>query len=396
MDKVNFIEANEKSLVKHEVTVGQRICSIDALRGLIMLIMLLDHVRDLFYSQKPLDYPINVDTTEPLLFWTRWISHFCAPIFILLTGLATWLYHQKYDNIRGTRLFLLKRGVFLIMLEFAVCNFYFLYYKSYTMELQVIWSIGVSMIILSGLLLLPRVVQLLLVICLTVLPYIIGQINIPDIFWLREIWVVLYQVPTVLDLTNTITINVLYPVIPWIAVIYGGYLLGPMFAKDSSPSWRTYMLCAIGGSMILISIMLRLHNRFGDPNPWTMSSNTNRVIMSFLNFSKYPPSADLLLITIGAGLLLLAAIENVPKNVNRFINPFIVLGSVPLFFYVFHLYIILGVYLLADFLGGGIAGSIELITVWIISITFSVVLYPFCKRFSDLKRSSKKPWMSYL
>lgn len=361
-----------------------------------MLIMLLDHVRDLFYSQKPLDYPINVDTTEPLLFWTRWISHFCAPIFILLTGLATWLYHQKYNNIKGTRLFLLKRGVFLIMLEFAVCNFYFLYYKSYTMELQVIWSIGVSMIILSGLLLLPRVVQLLLVICLTVLPYIIGQINIPDIFWLREIWVVLYQVPTVLNLTDTITINVLFPVLPWIAVIYGGYLLGPMFAKDSSPSWRTNMLCAIGGSMILISIMLRLHNRFGDPNPWTMSANTNQVIMSFLNFSKYPPSADLLLITIGAGLLLLAAIENVPKNTIRLINPFIVLGSVPLFFYVLHLYIILGVYLLADFLGGGIAGSIELITVWFISITFSIVLYPFCKRFSDLKRSSKKPWMSYL
>lgn len=129
MDKVNFVKANEKSLVKQEVTVSQRIYSIDALRGIIMLIMLLDHVRDLFYSQKPLDYPINVDTTEPLLFWTRWISHFCAPIFILLTGLATWLYHQKYNNIKGTRLFLLKRGVFLIMLEFAVCNFYFLYYK---------------------------------------------------------------------------------------------------------------------------------------------------------------------------------------------------------------------------------------------------------------------------
>lgn len=394
MDKVKFIQVNEKSLVKQEVSVSQRIYSIDALRGMIMLVMLLDHVRGLFYSKKTLAYPINVDTTEPFLFWTRWISHFCAPIFIFLTGLATWLYHQKYQNIQATRLFLLKRGVFLIMLEFAVCNFYFLYYKSYTMQLQVIWAIGVRMIILSGLLLFPRVIQLLLVICLTVLPYIVVQINIPDILWLREIWIVLYQVPAVLHLTDTITIDVLYPVLPWIAVIYGGYLLGPMFAKNSSPSWRTRMLCAIGGAMILISIILRLLNRFGDSNPWTMSADTIRMVMSFLNFSKYPPSVDLLLITIGTGLLLLAAIENVSKNVNRLISPFIVLGSVPLFFYVLHLYIILGAYLLADLFVGGIARSIELITVWFITLALSLGLYPFCKRFSDLKHSSKKPWMS--
>ena len=372
-----------------------RIASIDALRGLIILIMLLDHVRGLFYINQRLDYPINVDATEPSLFFTRWISHLCAPVFILLTGVATSLYNDKHLSIKETRQFLLKRGIFLIVIEFVLCNFYFLFYKTYTAQLQVMWAIGASMIILSGLLLFSRLAQVLIVIFITVLPHIVNQVNISDIVLLREVWVILYQVPSVLHFNDTITIDVLYPVTPWVVVIYGGYLIGSLFSKNHSPSYRIKMLCSIGGAMIIACIMLRLFNNFGDPVPWVKSDNIH-TIMSFLNFSKYPPSEDFLLITVGTGLLLLAAIENMSKKSIALLSPFIVFGSVPLFFYVLHLYLILAVYILAEFFWEGIDKHIGILSVWFITLVLSLILYPLCKYFSALKRTSKKAWMSYL
>ncbi|MCM7239199.1 heparan-alpha-glucosaminide N-acetyltransferase domain-containing protein [Enterobacter bugandensis] len=395
MEKILSAGGISKNIDERGTFTTHRIASIDALRGLMMLIMLLDHVRGLFYTSQRLDYPINVDATEPTLFFTRWISHLCAPVFILLTGVATSLYNDKHLSIKKTRQFLLKRGVFLILIEFLLCNFFFLFYKSYTAQLQVIWAIGASMIILSGLLFFPRLAQIIIVIFITTLPHLVNQINMSDIVLFREMWVILYQVPSVLHFNDTITIDVLYPITPWVGVIYGGYLLGSIFSKNSCPSHRIKMLCFLGTTMIIVCIILRLFNNFGDPVPWVKFDNIHTV-MSFLNFSKYPPSEDFLLITAGIGLLLLAAIEAIPKKFIAMLSPLIVFGSVPLFFYVLHLYLILALYISAEFFWEGIDKHIGIPSVWFITLVFSLMLYPLCKFFSVLKRTSKKTWMSYL
>ncbi|KQO70652.1 heparan-alpha-glucosaminide N-acetyltransferase domain-containing protein [Methylobacterium sp. Leaf88] len=373
-----------------------RIVSIDALRGLVMLLMLVDHVREFVYLHAQVRDPMDLSLTPPDLVMTRLISHLCAPVFILLTGLSASLHAQKHGDRRATSVFLAKRGLLLILMEVTLVSL--AWTRSLAppiLYLQVIWAIGLSMVALAALLWLPRAA--LIVFAAAVM---LGH-NLLDGFVLQlgdtgyVLWSILHQrgfieLPWGVARTS-------YPVLPWFGVIAAGYALGPLFAGAVAPAPRRKGLLAMSGAALIAFVILRGLNGYGEPVPWQTGATILMTALSFVNLTKYPPSADFLLLTLGLGLGLLALFEAVPVRSLGWLRTF---GGAPLFFYLAHLWLLRLLHDGALALGlGDPSGRIEAgapVQIWLVAAALAPPLWLACRWMVGLKRRAALPALSYL
>lgn len=371
-----------------------RISSIDALRGFAMVFMALDHVRGFFTNQ--MFEPTDLNHTSLVLFSTRFITHFCAPIFILLVGTSMFLAISKGKTVKEISFFLLTRGLWMIVAELTLIHFAWTFNLDFRVQdLQVISAIGCSMIVLSGLVYLPS--WLILMIGLTL---IVGHNFLDGHDQLLGIFSVLH-LPAKTTIQQ-VTIYWDYPIIPWIGVPAVGYVLGRLFLMDTTS--RTRWLTVIGSICCIAFLILRATNVYGDLTPWTTQHNTVYTIMSFLNCNKYPPSLLYLLMTLGPALLLLAYLQN-KKNI--LIDVLSIFGKVPFFFYVLHLLlihfavIVVGLLLhkpihqyfsntiilwYTEFLAPYGYDLWVTYLVWILTL---VVLFPLCYKYAQFKNKHK-------
>jgi uncharacterized membrane protein len=387
-----------------------RFGSIDLLRGLVMIIMALDHTRDYFHADAFLYDPLDLNKTSVAIFLTRWITHFCAPIFVLLAGTAAFISGQRKTK-KQLASFLIKRGLWLIFLELTVVNFSWFFNIHFTfILLAVIWTLGVCMICLALLIFLPR--KLILIIGLI----LVCAHNLLDNTHFREhdvngfLWGILHDQK--MFSIGHFNILLAYPIIPWIGVMALGYCLGGIYTNDYDAKKRRDVLLSLGLGSIVLFVILRSINAYGNPLPWTNQSSFDFNLLSFINVTKYPPSLDYLLITEGFALIFLALTEKVSNGLSRVIS---VYGRVPMFYYLLHIYLIHLIALLAAVLTGHPWTDMTSFTTWIsymqnlrgygfslgvvylIWISVVIALYPLCKIYDRYKTSHKdKWWLSYL
>ena len=387
-----------------------RIDSIDLLRGLVMIIMALDHTRDFFHRDAWTSDPLNPATTTPILYFTRWITHLCAPIFVFLAGSGAY-----FQSLRKTKkqlsLFLIKRGLWLFFIEIVVLNFAFSFDVHYRLfVLQTIWSIGMSMIILGLMIWLP-----FRAIFITGLVIVLGhnsldffEKNNPNTGWLYD----LVHRPGQFPLWGNHALFIFYPFLPWSGLMMLGYCFGKLFLKFEGIE-RRKMLLWLGFGALAFFTVLRATNGYGDPLHWSTQRSALYTFFSFMNVQKYPPSLLYMCATVGIGILFLAFVGNVKNGLTKFIT---VYGRVPFLYYILHFFLIhlvSGICYLSrghswaegiktqqggfvpQFLAPGEGYS--LFTVYIIWICIVLSLYPVCKWFSDYKQAHReKWWLSYL
>jgi uncharacterized membrane protein len=387
--------------------MNKRIVSIDIVRGLVMIIMAHDHVRDLLHSQSLTSSPTNLATTSPALFFSRWITHLCAPTFVFLSGVSVYL-SLKTKTIAETRGFLLKRGLWLLVLEFTIINFALWFdFQFRILMMQVIAAMGVGFIVLSFL--------------LTVSPKIIGIIGAIIIASHNLVQLLPPSQNAFLQLLRnlffTLGIKVVsedfmflfaYPLIPWIAIMMVGFAFGKVFEKERAT--RNKILLWTGTGALALFLILRLLNVYGDQVPWTPQKNGLFTFLSFLNVSKQAPSLLFILLFLGITIVALRYAEKLPRPLANFLST---CGSVPLFYYLLHLLLIRAAVFIMVFAQGfewadlqfgpfrfgrpetgsgiGLAGVIG------VTIAIVALLYPLCKWYSNYKRNHpEKAWLRYL
>jgi uncharacterized membrane protein len=378
-----------------------RIDSIDLLRGLVMVLMALDHTRDFFG-------PVGMnprDLGDPALFLTRWVTHFCAPVFIFLAGVSAYLYGSRGRSRGEVRRFLLTRGLWLILIEFTLVRLGW----SFSLDLgffaaQVIWVIGASMVVLAGLVHLPRAAIAALALLMIAGHNLLDGIRAEHVGDAGWVWKLLHQ-PGLLQLGDQTKLYVLYPLIPWAGVMAAGYALGPVYKLEAA--FRRRLLIWTGIAVTAAFIVLRATNLYGDPTPWSSQSGWLGTVLSFINCEKYPPSLLYLMMTLGPALILLALSEHAHGALTNFIVTF---GRVPFLFYVAHIFLIhaLAIALAFVMLGnaGGMLGAfppqkpasygVGLLAVYAIWIYALAMLYPLCRWFAALKQQRREWWWSYL
>ena len=376
--------------------VRLRIAIIDVMRGLVMLIMLFDHVRETLYLHMQVSDPMTVASTAPELFFTRLAAHFCAPMFVFLTGLSAWLYAHPAAGPRNATGFLVKRGLLLVALELVVVNFAWAgKYPPAVLYLQVIWVIGLAMIFLALVHRLPLKllggVGALIVVghnALTWMTFEPGTVG-------YTLWTVLLH-RGFLVAEGAVKLKVTYPLLPWIGVILLGYAAGPLYGRAMAPERRKRLLLLLGGGAWLALAVLRGFNIYGEELPWVHGETAVQTAMSFFNFTKYPPSLDFVLMTIGTGCLVMAWLEPLENWFTRACATF---GGAPMFYYLLHLYVLLGLqHLLVALFGanhGERFGIGVLWPVWVVSLALMPLLYLPCRAFANFKRTSKQAWVRY-
>lgn len=387
--------SNQVPSSSQEQMMKKRIASIDILRGLVMLLMLVDHVRERFFYHQQVTDPMTLDSTSTELFFTRITAHFCAPVFVFLTGLSAWLYANPVNKPpRSAAEFLFKRGLFIILVEATLINLSW-FGTYHVLYLQVMWAIGVSMIALAALVALPR--------------WVIGTLGLTIVFghnalsWVQfepsqtgyTLWSILHDRGFIFE-SEIFKVKASYPVLPWIGVILLGYFIAPIFSSNVTSSERQRLLITIGLSSLGILAMLRGFNIYGETLPWVAGANSVETIKAMINFTKYPPSLGFILFTLGVALLVLSSLEKVDNKLTKIIEGF---GSAPMFFYVLHLYVLLFMYkVLVSLYGtskGDYWGVDHLWQIWLISIVLAFVLYWPTKAFSEYKKRTSTWWIKY-
>ncbi|MCD9027148.1 heparan-alpha-glucosaminide N-acetyltransferase domain-containing protein [Luteimonas sp. BDR2-5] len=378
---------------------SRRLASIDLLRGTVMLLMLLDHVRETFYLHHQVGDPMDVAATSPGLFLCRLLAHLCAPVFVLLTGISAWLYASRQtDSRRAAAAFLFKRGLFLVVLELTAVNFAWTFqFPPSVIYLQVIWAIGLSMLALSLLLWLPRGVLAALGLAIILGHNLLDGITVAGNGAGHVLWAVLHERGWI-EIGDTLRLRTSYPVLPWIGVIAVGYAMGPWFGTDVAAATRHRRLLASGIGALAAFALLRWINVYGD-TPWRLQGDALHTWMSVLNVTKYPPSLLFLLLTLGIGLCLLRLYER--ADVARRLQPLAAIGAAPMFFYLLHLYVLKLLYVAAVALWGhnhgayfGVDGIAAMVA---ISVALAVALYPPVAAFARFKaRRRDLAWLRYL
>lgn len=380
---------------------AQRIAAIDTLRGVAMALMLLDHVREYFYLHHQVSDPMNLDSTSPALFFTRLASHFCAPVFVFLTGLSAWCHGQKLaapegDGRHETSRYLAARGIFLIVLELTLINLAWVFpVLPKMLYLQVIWAIGLSMLALAALLWLPRSGQWLLGLLIVAGHHLLDGIHFTPEQAAYPFWAILHD-RSIIDLNwlgEGLKARTSYPLLPWIGVILLGYAAGPLYRQAADPVRRRRWFTRAGVGMLAGFVVLRAVNVYGD-HPRAPAASWPGEAMAWLNVTKYPPSLLFLLFTLGLALLLLAWLEK-----GRPWAFFQTLGRVPMFFYVLHLYLLRGLYLALNEIFGATQGTrygfAAVWQIWLMAALLLPALYPLCRRFADFKRQRAGGWTAY-
>ena len=386
-------------------TTAPRFSSIDLLRGLVMVLMALDHVRDYFHADAFFFMPEDLEATTVPIFLTRWITHYCAPVFVFLAGTSAWIIHQR-KSTRELTSFLIKRGFWLILVEVTLVKLAWQFNPgSPRFGLLVIWALGVGMLALAALIHLPFRAILLTGLVIVFGHNALDGFHFDGAWW----WKILHERGPI-DV-NGVTLFVGYPVIPWIGTMALGYCFGAFYAKGYTSEVRRRLLVRLGLACVLLFAALRFVNAYGDPLPWSAQASPVFTGLSFLNTQKYPPSLLYLLMTLGPAFLFLAWSEKVR---GWLASALIVFGRVPFFYYILHLYLIHGLALVAAELTGfgwqsmvldvhvnsvpqlkGYGSSLP--GVYLVWIGVVVALYPLCAWFNKVKSNNRQLWwLSYL
>jgi uncharacterized membrane protein len=387
------------AITSHATAHRSRITSIDALRGLVMVIMLMDHLRETLYLHLQVTDPMDVVATPPQVFFSRLAAHFCAPVFVFLTGLGAWLYANPPGGTpRPVREFLLKRGLLMLALEVTVVSFAWTGdFPLKVIYLQVIWAIGIAMIVLAFAAKLSP--KLLAAIGLVIVfgHNALAGINLTPEHPLYLPWtLLLHRGWAVQD--AALKVRLTYPALPWVGVILLGWVAGPLYAAALEGLRRRRVLVALGLACWTLLLVLRGFNLYGENAPWAACSDSLHTAMAFLNFTKYPPSLDFLLMTLGACFLLLAALEFADNAATRLLSTF---GSAPMFFYLLHLYVLLVGYKVLLAIFGPNQGTRFGVSpdhfwvVWLVTLLMIPALYLPCAAFARYKRRSQRAWVRY-
>ncbi|QXU44165.1 DUF1624 domain-containing protein [Pedobacter sp. D749] len=390
------------------MTLSKRILSIDILRGLVMIIMALDHTRDFFHIGAMTGDPLNPETTTGMLFFTRWITHFCAPTFVFLSGLSAYLSAQNKTPAQASS-FLLKRGLWLIVIEIALITLGLTFNPFYNfIILQVIWAIGFSMIFLA---LFSRISYKTVLIIGLILVF--GH-NLFDLFPAPTdtnggmiLKIFFTASGTILPVSSTHLVGVFYAILPWTGVMFVGYGVGACYKKGYAAERRKRNLLIVGLLTIFVFISLRLINIYGDPAPRKEYHDFFKNLLAFFNVSKYPPSLQYTAMTLGPAMLFLAFTENLN---NWFTRITAVYGAVPFFYYVLHFYLLHTLLVIVFFATGYTGKDIVQIPFWfrpatfgfglpiVYSIWFCAVaaLYLPCRWFKRYKENHKQWWLRYV
>ncbi|HEX6847458.1 MAG TPA: heparan-alpha-glucosaminide N-acetyltransferase domain-containing protein [Chitinophagaceae bacterium] len=387
-----------------------RITSVDLLRGAVMIIMALDHTREFFHSAALTDNPLNLNTTTPILFFTRWITHLCAPVFVFLSGTSAYLQSARKTK-KELSLFLITRGFWLILAEIIILNLIFSFDISYSaIALEVIWAIGISMVILGLVIWLPF--EFILIIGLLI---VLGH-NALDFYERNQtgqlsLWYNLLHRVGIHQVSAKHQLLILYPFLPWAGLMMVGYCLGKVLRNDDA-AYRKRFLIIAGLLTIVVFIILRFINIYGDPFKWSKQGNAVYTFLSFINATKYPPSLFFVSMTIGPCLLLTAWWDNIQ---NRFTKIVSVYGRVPFFYFLTHFFLIHLFSTIAYFMRGHTFAEdaadmstpfikfikegegVQLRYVYLIWLAIVIMMYPLCKWYDRYKtRHKEKKWLSYL
>jgi uncharacterized membrane protein len=385
----------------------KRIHTIDVTRGIVMIIMALDHVRDLMHTTALTQDPTNLQTTTTALFMTRWVTHLCAPGFVFLSGTSAYLTFKSQRNLAQTKNFLLTRGLWLMLLEVTVINFAFWFDLQFrTIILQVIFAIGLGFVVLSLLLKLsPRIIGVIGA-GIVFLHGLTLLVPIPQNPGLAVGWSFLFRT-NVFAITPNFTLGTLYPFIPWLGILLSGFAFGSVF-EQSEPIrkkllWRSTLLA------LSLFVIIRLINFYGDPFHWAEQKSGLFTFLSFLNVSKYPPSLLYTLLMLGIMFALLALADITPNGLTNVLATY---GKVPMFYYLLHWYLIhslmFGMVFLQGFrwedipigtfsFGRPPNSGVELEVIYLVWLGVVLALYPLCRWYGKYKAAHRDiKWLSYL
>jgi uncharacterized membrane protein len=371
--------------------------------------MALDHVRDYFHADSYLFDPADLSQTNGILFFTRWITHFCAPVFMFLAGTSAFLVGERKSK-KQLSTFLLTRGLWLMLLELTVVNFGWFFNIHFSfLPLIVIWAIGLSMVVLSGLIYLPKKIILMIGLLIVFCHNLLDNIHVAGNRFPAFLWAELHE-PHRFQIGDR-TVATGYPVLAWMGVMALGYCFGSLYSGKLNTEKRKRLLLLIGSAAVLLFIIIRATNVYGDPFPWTRQPAAFFTLLSFLNTTKYPPSLLYILMTLGPAIIFLSLAE---KKLPRFTKPLIRIGRVPMFFYLVHIYIVhLLAMMLAELMGyhwsdfvlqrwpwlvPQLKGyGVSLGWTYVIWIAIILMIYPLCKWYDRYKSAHKeKWWLSYL
>jgi uncharacterized membrane protein len=383
--------------------VRTRIESVDVVRGVIMIIMALDHTRDFFGI--PGQNPTDLANASAALFFTRWITHFCAPVFFLLTGTGAFLSLRRKSTAELSR-FLFTRGLWLIFLELVVVRcFAYQFNVDYRVTmLLVLWALGWAMIMLSALVRLPASVVTAIGVVM-----IAGHNLLDSVNWANPLWSILHSPGFVLN-TPSHVVFAGYPLIPWIGVTAVGYGLGQVYSWETGR--RRAFLLRLGLALTLAFLVIRAINIYGDPSRWTPQKTAVFTALSFLNTTKYPPSLLFLLMTLGPAMVFLWVVD---RGTPRILRPALVIGKVPLFYFMLHFFVIHLLAVIICYLRYGSAHwmfespdlghypfsappgwGYSLVGVYLVWILVVVIMYPLCRWYAALKERRRDTWLSYV
>jgi uncharacterized membrane protein len=387
-----------------------RVTSIDALRGIVMILMALDHVRDFVHHEAMVASPTDLARTTPLLFLTRWVTHFCATVFIMTAGLGAWFWWRRGRSRSQLAGFLLTRGMWLVLLELTVMRLAYNFSVSleYPVFLLVLWVLGACMIGLALLVWVPPRVMMIAALATIALHNLLDPNAARDLGGAAAVWNLLHQAGAFR--LGQLTVIVGYPLLPWIAVMALGFASGPLFRL--APAERQRILVTAGAAATIGFTALRAWNGYGDPAPWQPQPSPVFTALSFLNTTKYPPSLLFLLMTLGPALLLLALFE---RRAPPWLAPLATYGKVPLFYFVLHLF---AIHVLAVIVCAARYGAIHwmfespdlanfpiteppgwplsLPLVYVIWIGIVAALYPLCRWYAAIRTRHAHPILSYL
>jgi uncharacterized membrane protein len=404
-----IFRADIAALEQSNIITKTRVQSIDLLRGVVMIIMALDHVRDYFHNDAFLYSPTDLSKTSIPLFLTRFITHYCAPVFVFLAGSSAYLSGTKKSKHELSS-FLFTRGIWLVIAELFILSLFRTFNPTFEyLNLQVIWAIGLSMIVLSGMIYMKTRYVLVLGIALVFGHNLLDNVHVNGNGLISFLWAVLHEQKSFQ--VGYISVSVKYPVLPWIGIMALGYCCGSLYSKGFDEKRRRKLLLLTGVAATALFIALRVGNLYGEAYHWSSQKNTFYSFLSFINVTKYPPSLLYILITLGPSLIFLAVSEKPTRSLGKKI---IVFGNTPMFYYMAHLLLIHILASIAALMTGypemiilhtsvdqtaALKGyGFNLVDVYLIWGAIIFFLYPFCKWFGQYKREnqSKHWWLRYL